>query len=158
MAVDKKKLNKFIERTAGDNPFAGGKKGKNGGKKKPEEDGKKKPGAGGGEHDDDDEGTEGGEEHEKLSQEDVDLIAKMIDDGDGDEELIALAGEINDENDPPEAVTDHALWEEAKKSVESKWDDYENPYAVALHVYEKMGGKFADDEEEEDEEEEDGRQ
>lgn len=41
---------------------------------------------------------------------------------------------------PPEWVDDEAAWERAKKAVEPKWGDYDEPWAVVAHVYKQMTG------------------
>lgn len=90
------------------------------------------------------EGEEGeGEEGEGEGEEeiDVDAIAKQIEDGEWpDEDLMAKAAEVNEENNPPSWALDEATWEKAKEAVEPNWDSYDEPYAVVSAVYQKMGG------------------
>jgi len=41
---------------------------------------------------------------------------------------------------PPSWVGSEATWERAKKAVQSKWSDYDEPWAVVASVYQNMGG------------------
>jgi hypothetical protein len=70
----------------------------------------------------------------------VDAAAKKIADGKGDPKLMKLAKGVTAKNNPPAWVADEAIWEKAKKAVEPKWDDYDEPYAVVATVYKSMGG------------------
>lgn len=72
----------------------------------------------------------------------VDEAAEKVSSGNGDKKLMELAKDVTEENNPPEWVASEAIWERAKKAVEPKWDDYDQPYAVVAHVYESMGGKI----------------
>lgn len=45
------------------------------------------------------------------------------------------------DGNPPSWIADEATWEKAKKAVEPRWAEYDEPYAVVAHVYESMGGK-----------------
>lgn len=37
---------------------------------------------------------------------------------------------------------DEKTWKRAKKAVKPYWKKYDEPYAVIMHVYKNMGGKF----------------
>jgi hypothetical protein len=41
---------------------------------------------------------------------------------------------------PPAWVEDEAAWERAKEQIKPKWDDYEEPWAVVVHIYKQMTG------------------
>lgn len=84
-------------------------------------------------------GRDGEEEHEV----DVQEIGERVQNGDGDRRLMRLSDGITEETNPPESITDEDIWEKAKEAVEPHWDEYDEPYAVVMHVYEKMGGGFA---------------
>jgi hypothetical protein len=43
-------------------------------------------------------------------------------------------------DNPASWIDDEDVWEKAKKAVEPKWDDYDDPYAVVVSVYKNMGG------------------
>jgi hypothetical protein len=73
---------------------------------------------------------------------DVDAIGDRVQSGHGDAHLLQLASDVDEEHNPPDMITDEAIWEKAKKAVEPKWDDYDEPYAVVMHVYKEMGGGF----------------
>lgn len=82
------------------------------------------------------------DEDDEDSEVDVDAIGQRVQDGKGDKRLMKLSKGITDETNPPASITDEGIWEKAKAAVEPKWDDYDEPYAVVMHVYEKMGGGF----------------
>ena len=44
--------------------------------------------------------------------------------------------QAQDEND-----LDEKTWKRAKKAVKPYWKKYEEPYAVTMYVYKRMGGK-----------------
>lgn len=79
-------------------------------------------------------------EEEEESDIDVDEIAEDIRNGDGDPEMLRLAKGVTEKNNPPKWVADKATWVKAKKAVQPKWDDYDEPYAVVATVYKNMGG------------------
>jgi hypothetical protein len=152
MAVDPKKLAAFANQKKapgkpggfpppkkGVNPFAkkGGKGGKNG-YHKPDETSSTGGGPPGfGKHDDGDPSL-----HEDGV--DVEAIGQRVQSGNGDGRLMKLAKGITEETNPPDSITDEDTWEKAKNAVEPKWDEYDEPYAVVMHVYEQMGGGFKD--------------
>lgn len=59
-----------------------------------------------------------------------------------DPELVEKLKDYDPERDgnPPAWVEDEATWERAKKAVEPKWSEYDEPYAVVAHTYRSMGG------------------
>lgn len=59
-----------------------------------------------------------------------------------DPELVEKLKDYDPERDgnPPAWIEDEATWERAKKAVEPKWSEYDEPYAVVAHVYRSMGG------------------
>lgn len=85
-------------------------------------------------------GGEGGKDGEGI---DVVAIGDRVQSGDGDPDLMEKAQGITEETNPPDAITDEAIWEKAKAAVEPHWDDYDEPYAVVMHVYKEMGGGFS---------------
>jgi hypothetical protein len=94
----------------------------------------------------DDEGGNPGKSKKKDDEDiDVDAIAKQIEDGDGDEELMDLVKDYDPEVDgnPAAWVADEDVWDRAKKAVDPEGEGakYDQPWAVVAHVYEKMGGK-----------------
>jgi hypothetical protein len=106
-------------------------------------------------------------EHEHGGEDgevDVQAIGERVQNGKGDKRLMRLADGVDEENNPPAWVEDEDVWEKAKDAVEPHWDEYDEPYAVVAHVYDKMGGGIKggkkgrhhdDDGEEHDHEDED---
>lgn len=80
---------------------------------------------------------EHGEDGEDI---DVDAIGERVQDGKGDKRLMRLAKNVDEDHNPPHWALDEDIWDKAKDAVEDKWDEYDQPYAVVAHVYEKMGG------------------
>jgi len=89
-------------------------------------------------------GQDGGEGDSGHNDEDVDVqaIGERVQNGKGDKRLMRLAQDVDEESNPPASITDEDIWERAKEAVEPHWDEYDEPYAVAMHVYEAMGGGF----------------
>lgn len=50
--------------------------------------------------------------------------------------------ELERPDNPASWVGDEGTWEKAKAAVKPRWDEYDEPYAVVAHVYEKMGGTY----------------
>ena len=96
-------------------------------------------------NDDDDD-----DEDEEITEEEIEDIAEMIDEGKGDPQLLELTDELLDDmeefgdeaENPPAWAASPAIWEKAEKAVdpEGKGSKYTEPYAVVSHVYRKMGG------------------
>lgn len=86
---------------------------------------------------------EEGAEHEG-DEDDIDVheIGERVQNGDGDEHLMELSADVDEDHNPPASITDEETWNKAKKAVEPYWDNYDEPYAVVMHVYEAMGGEF----------------
>jgi hypothetical protein len=109
---------------------------------------KKKKGGGGdfGEHEETDPGHDehedehGDDDEHELDQDEIDEIGEQVQNGDGDKRLMKLARKVDEDHNPPQWAVDEELWEKAKDAVEDKWDEYDEPYAVVAHVYQKMGG------------------
>lgn len=132
MAVDKKKLQALVAENKKP-PFSATPRGK-----RPFPPKKKNPPPPPAEEDD------AGEEDEGEGI-DVEAIAKQIEDGDGDEDLLELTDGYDPEEDgnPPQWVEDEDTWEKAKEAVDPEGEDadYDEPWAVVAHVYQRMGGK-----------------
>lgn len=104
---------------------------------------------------------EGEEEEEEeiieLSEQEIEAIAQMIEDGEGEPDLMELADQLVEEMEaaeeeegveiegPPAWAAAPAIWAAAEKSVdpEGKGSKYTEPYAVLVHVYKRMGGSIA---------------
>lgn len=86
---------------------------------------------------------EGGKGYGGEGDVDVDAIGERVQSGNGDERLMTLAADVTEETNPPSSITDEDIWEKAKAAVEPRWEEYDEPYAVVMHVYEAMGGGFA---------------
>lgn len=84
---------------------------------------------------------EGGDDHSDV---DVEAIGERVQSGKGDKRLMKLSAGVDEENNPPESVLDEDLWEEARDAVDPTWDEYDQPWAVVMHVYDAMGGELAD--------------
>jgi len=96
-----------------------------------------------------DDGGDGGEE--EHGDVDVESVAQEIADGKGDKRLMKLAKKMLGEDgqpkqNPPQWVgkDDEPTWERAKEAVdpEGEGSKYDEPWAVVVAVYEKMGGKI----------------
>lgn len=48
-------------------------------------------------------------------------------------------------DNPPSFIDDEDTWAKAKEAVAKDWDKYDDPYAVVVSVYEKMGGGIKGD-------------
>lgn len=86
----------------------------------------------------------------------LDNIAAMIDAGKGDPQLTALGRELSE--GVPSWAKSHELFEMALEQVEERWDEFDDPYVVVVHLYVAMGGEIdpsaaGDDVEYSDEEE-----
>jgi hypothetical protein len=100
---------------------------------------------------------EAGEEEEAAEDEaededeeiDLDALVELVESGEGDEELLALALDVTEEGNPPAWVMDEDVWEEAKKALEDRKDELADYYAVVTHVYKAMGGEIAEASDEE---------
>jgi len=44
-------------------------------------------------------------------------------------------------HNPPGAVGSEKIWNRAKKAVKKYWKNYDEPWAVTMHVYQQMHGK-----------------
>lgn len=75
---------------------------------------------------------------------DAEEIGQRVQSGNGDAHLLDLAADVSEDHNPPDTITDESIWEKAKAAVEPKWDEYDEPYAVVMHVYKEMGGGFKD--------------
>jgi len=49
------------------------------------------------------------------------------------------------DDNPPSFIDDEDTWERAKEAVMPHWDEYDEPYAVVMHVYKLMGGGTSGD-------------
>lgn len=89
-------------------------------------------------------GDQDGEDDHGHNNEDIDVqaIGERVQNGKGDKRLLRLARDVDDESNPPASITDEDIWERAKEAVEPHWDEYDEPYAVTMHVYQAMGGGF----------------
>lgn len=125
-SVDPKKLKAFIARDS-KRPFE-----KNGRVKTDVEE----------EEEGDDEKSDEDDEEDDEDEVDAEEIGRQVQAGNGDKHLMKLSKGITDETNPPASITDESIWEKAKEAVKPRWDEYEEPYAVVMHVYEKMGGGF----------------
>jgi len=103
-------------------------------------------------------GVEEGEEEEEdelgldegITEEEIDEIAEMIEDGKGHPDLMDLAEELAEAVEehgepmanPPAWAKDKAKWREAKQAVDptGAGAKYSEPWAVVSHVYKKLGG------------------
>ncbi len=96
---------------------------------------------------------EGEEEIIELTEQEIEAIAQMIEDGEGEPDLMELADQLVEEMEaaeeegvelesPPAWVASPAIWEKAEQAVdpEDKGSKYTEPYAVLVHVYNRMGG------------------
>lgn len=140
--IDAKKLQAMVARNNSAKPFQGG------GMEEPE---MEEPGM------EPEEGAEGGEEEEyiELTPREIEMIAEMVEDGDGDpelmelaEELVAMMEEAEEEGEelenPPAWAASPSIWDKAERAVdpEGKGSKYSEPYAIVVHVYKRMGGKI----------------
>lgn len=71
---------------------------------------------------------------------DLDMIAQMIDSGKGDPKLTELGRELGE--GVPHWAKSHELFEMALEAVEERWDEFEDPYVVVVHLYVAMGGQI----------------
>jgi hypothetical protein len=101
---------------------------------------------------------EGGGEDEgfiELTPEEIEFIAEMVENGDGQPDLYDLAEELVEEieaaeeegvepDQPPKWAASPAIWEKAEQAVdpEGAGSKYKEPYAVVTHVYRRMGGSI----------------
>lgn len=44
-------------------------------------------------------------------------------------------------DNPPAFVTNETAWNNAKEAVKPNWNQYKEPWAVVVHVYEQMTGE-----------------
>jgi hypothetical protein len=51
--------------------------------------------------------------------------------------------ELERPDNPPEWALDPDIWEHARDTVAPHWSNYEEPWAVVTHIYERMGGRVA---------------
>lgn len=70
----------------------------------------------------------------------LDNIAAMIDAGKGDPQLTALGREMSE--GVPSWAESHELFEMSLEQVEERWDEFDDPYVVVVHLYVAMGGKI----------------
>lgn len=84
-----------------------------------------------------DEGDEG--EKEVNVQE----IGDKVQEGKGDKKLLKLAEDLTDEDKeiPPPWAVDADIWDHAVAACDEYMDEYDQPMAVIVHVYEAMGGE-----------------
>lgn len=103
------------------------------------------------EHDDEQESDEEkGESADKelrdAAKKHAAVVGKMAEDGKLDPEDLKWAKDYDPEEDgnPPQAIANEDIWERAKEAVdpEGKGAKYDEPYAVVMSVYKKMGGKL----------------
>jgi hypothetical protein len=148
MPIPPKKLQAFANQQkgggGGGKPFGGGGPpkgdgGGGGGKKKLQAfAGKGKHGGGDGGHDD--------EHGDKEKHVDIDGIIERVDNGDGEPHLMDMAaGSDGSGEHAPDGVHDEGMWKKAVGMLKSRWDDLDDPVAVALHVYHELGGKAEGD-------------
>ena len=93
------------------------------------------------------------DDEEMITEEEIEEIAEMIDEGNGDAQLMELSDELADDieefgdeaENPPAWAASPDIWDKAEKAVdpEGKGSKYKDPYAVVSHVYKKMGGTVA---------------
>lgn len=89
----------------------------------------------------------------ELTPEQIEEIGEMVENGDGEPELMDLAEALQDEIDamgedaelpppPPTWAINPDIWEKAEKAVDpdGAGAQYTEPWAVVIHVYSKMGG------------------
>jgi hypothetical protein len=97
---------------------------------------------------------EAGEEEEAAEDEDeeeidLDALVELVESGEGDEELLALALDIDEEANLPAWALDEDVWEHAKKAVEDRKAELLDYAAVVTHIYKAMGGEIAEASDEE---------
>ena len=102
---------------------------------------------------DDDNPDDDDDDDEEITEEEIEEIAEMIDEGNGDAQLMELAEELADDieefgdeaDNPPAWAASPAIWDKAEKAVdpEGKGSKYREPMAVVAHVYKKIGGTVA---------------
>ena len=90
------------------------------------------------------------EDEPMIDEEEIEEIAELVENGEGEPELYELAEELAEEiedlgeeaENPPAWAANPDLWNEAEKAVEpaGKGSKYSEPYAVVAHVYKKLGG------------------
>jgi hypothetical protein len=104
-------------------------------------------GADGGDKEQDDKGDgdnpgdgEGDESDEAIAS----RVGGEVQSGKVDADLMEKLADFDpEEGNPPSWVSDEGTWNRAKKAVEPKWDEYDEPYAVVAHVYREMGGEIS---------------
>ena len=141
MKIPPKKLKALVDQDAAVKPFA---------KKKPAPEPKEEEHDEGDDHDEDHEHDDEGEDEEEDNDRPMtpEEIGDMVQAGRGDKELLDLVEGIDDEDgNPPEWVEDEDKWVDAVEAVKPKWDEYDSPYGVAVHIYKLAGGRIKEGEE-----------
>jgi hypothetical protein len=98
-------------------------------------------------HDKDDDDHEHGKGGQELTDEDVDQIGERVQDGKGDKRLMKLARSVDDVEDVPGWAEDEDLWHKAVGMLEDRMDEFDEPAAVVVHVYQELGGEIEGDDE-----------
>lgn len=90
---------------------------------------------------DEDEREADTEEEKGPTPEQVQAAVDAVDDG-GDDQIMDLVADFDDDGSVPDFVADEGKWNKAKAAVKPREDDLEEPLAVIAHVYKSMGGQF----------------
>jgi len=85
--------------------------------------------------------AEGEEGEEEVN---VQEIGDAVQEGKGDKKLLQLAADLTDEDKeiPPPWAVDADIWDHAVAACEEYMDEYDQPMAVIVHVYDAMGGEI----------------
>ena len=89
------------------------------------------------------------EDEDEGEEIDLDALVELVESGEGDEELLALALDVDEAGDLPAWALDQDIWEEAKASVEDRKAELADYAAVVAHIYKAMGGEISEASDEE---------
>ncbi len=146
--IDPKKLMALVARENGEKPL----------RSNPDDDeGEIEPMRAEGNPNDDDDDDD--DDEEDLSEDEIEDILDMVEEGEGDPELMELAAELQEDIDefgeeeaeqPPKWAADKSIWTRAKKAAQRKpkrggassFERASEPYAVVTHIYKKMKGRI----------------
>ena len=95
------------------------------------------------------EGAAEAPEEEEGEEIDLDALVELVESGEGDPDLEALAADVTPETDPPDWALDADIWEDAEKAVEDRKAELVDYYGVVTHIYKAMGGDIAEASDEE---------